>query len=211
MFLSVEWAKRWLPAIFLLLSLFLPWWMFDGTLHSWEGGGRPPVPEPGDHRLRLSFPWDDNVDAFYYVASHYYPQVEFYMVSEISFHHLPVSCFVSALIFVSGLFGLSVRSKIRTLGGLLGIAGIISYFALILPDSLLSIVNVYYPLAGQVRDFPYFGSALTETHVFTWFLSAGFYLALVGSLMLLSPLIRTSIERIRKRSSSPEQTNAEPI
>jgi hypothetical protein len=155
----------------------------------------------------LSFPWNEDVYLYTYIGRHYVYSIGF----SVSFFHLPVFCFVSALIFVSGLFGLSVRSKIRTLGGFLGIAGIISYFALILPESLPWQEYVDNPLAGQVRDFPCFGSALTELVVFTWLLSFGFYFALAGSLMLLSPLIRTSIGRIKKRLSSPEHTNEEPI
>jgi len=200
MFLSVAWAKRWLPAVFLLSSLFLPWWMLDMTWHSREQGRGPFWYEPGDHNLYLSFPWDDRVDAsILYYSDPHYSSVGFDMDFTVSFYRLPVSCFVSALILVSGVFGLFVRNKIRTLGGLLGIAGVISYFALILPESLLSMVHVYYPFSGQMRDFPYFGSGLTETRLLTWFLSVGFYFALAGSLMLLSPLIRTLIKRLKKR------------
>jgi hypothetical protein len=42
MLLSFEWAKRWLPAVFLLLSLFLPWWIM---VRKWIG-----------FELYLSFP-----------------------------------------------------------------------------------------------------------------------------------------------------------
>jgi hypothetical protein len=187
MFLSVEWAKRWLPAIFLLLSLFLPWWML------WERGYS---------HFSLSFPWNEDVYLFTYIGRHYvnYSPAGQYLSSSVgfsvSFFHLPVFCFVSALIFVSGLFGLSVRSKIRTLAGLLGIAGIISYFALILPVSLVWFS--WRPFSEQVSNFPYFGFAIHERYGFvSWFLSIGFYFALAGSLMLLLPLIRTLIERLR--------------
>jgi len=195
MFLSVEWAKRWLPAVFLLLSLVLPWWMWN-VGHWWvREGFHLPYSESS-----LSFPWDEDVSFFivYSPTDH----MSFWVDFNVQSYRLPVSCFVSVLIFVSGLFGLFVRNKIRTLGGLLGIAGVISYFALVLPESLLSMVHVYYPFSGQMRDFPYFGSGLTETRALTWFLSAGFYLALAGSLMLLSPTIRKLIERLRERLKS---------
>jgi len=191
MFLSVEWAKRWLPAVFLWLSLFLPWWICGVCTPSCE--------------LTLSFPWGQKVQLYTYIFDQ---NMSFFVLFDFPYHRLPVSCFVSALIFVSGLFGLSVRSKIRTLGGLLGGAGIISYSALVLPESMSLWVYADYTFSGQMRDFPYFGYGLTGryglagTRMLTWFLSAGFYLALAGSLMLLLPLIRTLVERLKKRLKS---------
>ena len=188
MFLSVERTKRWLPAIFLLLSLFLPWWM-------WVYRGVVPY-------FILSFPWNEKVRLSIYDVL-IFPNVAFQVSFTFQFHRLPVYRFVSGLVLMSGLYGLSVRSKIRTLAGLLGIAGIISYFALVLPESRFF---------RQVSNFPYFGFVILESdEIFIWFLSVGFYLALAGSLMLLSPTVRTSIGRIKKRVSPTQQTNEEPI
>lgn len=174
------------------------------TWHSRERGRDPFWYEPGDHNLYLSFPWDDRVDAsILYYSDPHYSSVGFDMNFRVSFYRLPVSCFVSALIFVSGLFGLFVRNKIRTLGGLLGIAGVISYFALVLPESISRGAFIGRFFRRQMLNFPYFGFAIHESDkCATWFLSAGFYLALAGSLMLLLPLIRTLIERLKKRLKS---------
>jgi hypothetical protein len=65
------------------------------------------------------------------------------------------------------------------------------------------------PYFGIVQDWEWWFIWVPKTHV--WFLSFGFYFALAGSLMLLLPLIRTLIGRIKKRLSSPEQTSEEPI
>jgi len=196
MFLSVEWAKRWLPAVFLLLSLILPWWMWS-VGHWWvREGFHLPYSESS-----LSFPWDENV-SFYIIYSPN-DHMSFWVDFNVQFYRLPVSCFVSALIFVSGLFGLFVRNKIRTLGGLFGIAGVISYFALILPESINRVAFTGRFFRRQLLNFPYFGFAIHEPdECATWFLSIGFYLALAGSLMLLLPLIRTLIERLKKRLKS---------
>jgi hypothetical protein len=199
MFLSVEWAKRWLPAIFLLTSLFLPWWIVS-TVHEPTSRGRLPHDSP-IYTFDLSFPWNERADAYFY-----YSTLDRYMSASIdfsaSFHRVPILCFVAGLIFMSGLCGLSGRSKIRTLGGLLGIASIISYFVLVFQASVRWIVFIGPYFSEQISNFPYFGSASgSETHS-TWFLSAGFYVALAGSLMLLLPLIRTLVERLRKRLHS---------
>ena len=194
MFLNVEWAKRWLPAVFLLLSLLLPWWtmvsIHETEFASWY------QPEYLPHYYRrysfsLSFPWEPNVDMHArwgiwgsgYSASY----------DAISYE-IPYFCFVSALVVMAGLCGLSSKSRTRSLAGLLGIIGVISYLILVFPKS-------------SSHDFPYFGIVRVtrnlvrwdEVVTSIWFLSIGFYLAIVGSLMLLSPLIRTLVERLRKR------------
>ena len=193
MFLSVEWAKRWLPAVFLLLSLFLPWWTFVSGYMELHG--------------YMSFPWSAKGAFFQGITS---IRVDFV----IPYNQIPYMFFVSSSIVLAGLCGLIDKSRVRTIGGLLGIVGVISYFVLVFPKS----IGAFY--RPRWKGNPYFGTFYDsydirtgQTFYYTdiWFLSAGFYLALAGSLMLLSPLIRTLIERIKKRLSSPEQTNKEPI
>jgi hypothetical protein len=199
MFLSVEWAKRWLPAVFLLLSLLLPWWtMIDTVLHFWNG-------DIFYTDLTFSFPWMPKIS---FTANSQVPsRIDWY--SRFWYNQIPSFLFVSILIVAAGLCGLG-KNRTRTLGGFLGITGIVTYFLLIFP----LIPEIEYSFYG-CREMPYFGIAIERsrsgTHTHVWFLSAGFYLALAGSLMLLSPLIRTLIGRIKKRLSSPEQTNEEPI
>ena len=89
---------------------------------------------------------------------------------------------------IGGLCGLSSKIRTRTLGGLLGIVGIISYFKFVYYETAHSVWLPFF----EMHNFP--GSASE-----IYFLSAGFYLAIAGSLMLLLPLIRTLIERLRKR------------
>jgi hypothetical protein len=184
MFLSFEWAKRWLPAVFLLLSLFLPWWAF--------------VWERMSSTVYMSLPWSATVGVFRETE---YIWGEFL----IRYNHIPYMLFVSSSIVVAGLCGLTDKSRVRTIGGLLGIVGVISYFVLVFPKSIgafdppLWEGNPYFGIAHSWRPSR-FAVAVRETRI--WFLSAGFYLALAGSLMLLSPLIRTLIERLRKRLQS---------
>jgi len=199
MFLSVEWAKRWLPAVFLLLSLFLPWWTMIGTtffgLREWGNACM----------LILSFPWMSNI---VFLSTHASIQIDGYL--KFCYNQIPSFLFVSILVVAAGLCGLG-KNRTRTLGGFLGIIGIVTYFLLIFPLTL-EILEVS---SFVSREMPYFGTTINEGRSVTitkvWFLSPGFFLALAGSLMLLSPLIRTLIGRIRKRLSSPEQTNEEPI
>jgi len=186
MFLSVEWAKRWLPAIFLLLSLFLPWWtMYSAHKMSLVSIPEIPPPEPvgWEIDLHLSFPWMD-----YFSISVNFNDYDFVYIhaSSVRFYEIPFLCFVFTLISLSGLCGLSSKRKIRILGGLLGIAGIASYFVFVFPKN-------FFP------SFPYFGLGQRRGVMYLWFLSIGFYLALAGSVMLLLPLIRTLIERLKKR------------
>ena len=186
MFLSVEWAKRWLPAVFLLLSLFLPWWTMYSA-HKMRLGSVPEItpPEPVGFEivLYLSFPWMDHIPI--YVNFNEYDFVSIGM-SSVKFSEIPSLCFVSTLILLGGLCGLSSKRKTRILGGFLGITGIVSYFMFVFPKN-------FFP------PFPYFGLGQHRDLTYLWFLSVGFYLALAGSLMLLFPLIRTLIERLRKR------------
>jgi hypothetical protein len=188
MFLTVEWAKRWLPALFLLLSLILPWWTLIQTLfgvRSYDGRV---------DNLSLSFPWGSTVwiqKVHDELTAGYYAQ----------FYEIPYFCFVSALVVIAGLCGLSSKSRTRSLGGMFGIIGIISYFILVFPISFL---NLRSRMWGYVHAWnPYFGtgypSPFFHRESLIWFLSVGFYFALAGSLMLLSPLIRTLMERLRKR------------
>jgi len=174
MFLSVEWAKRWLPAVFLLLSLFLPWWIM---VRKWI-----------ELELYLSFPWGPNV-----IISN-----ESGWISSVN--EIPYFSFVSALLVMGGLCGLSSKRRSRILGGLLGITGAVSYFIFVFNKNFLSLVsylrNPYFGIAHRWYMGRFVGR-VDETRI--WFLSFGFYLALAGSLMLLSPLIRTLIERLRKR------------
>ena len=191
MFLSVEWAKRWLPAVLLLLSLFLPWWTM---IYVFEIPSRIPDVRPASgYSLGLSFPWEEMVVFDYAEGVRYGGENgELRVDYVVSFRDIPYFCFVSALILVGGLCGLSDKSKIRTLGGLLGIAGVVSYLIFVFPKSISPWISWN---TKEMRNFPYFGSAPQ----LWWFISAGFYLALAGSLMLLFPLIRTLVERLRKR------------
>ena len=188
MFLSVEWAKRWLPAIFLLLSLFLPWWALIRSYEFYE------------YRLELylSFPWEPNVEILNV-------NNELVVGYDVTTNEIPYLYFVSALIVLGGLCGLSSKRRTRSLGGLLGIAGLISYVILVFPKS--SSLGFIYP------KFPYLGMEYYESPPYKdlsppykdsrmWFLSVGFYLALIGSIMLLLPLIRTLTVRLRKQLRS---------
>jgi hypothetical protein len=198
MFLSVEWAKRWLPAVFLLLSLFLPWWTMIGTTFF-------RARDRFNTSLILSFPWMSNIE---FLSTYTSIQIDGYL--KFCYNQIPSFLFVSILVVAAGLCGLG-KNRTRTLGGFLGIIGIVTYFLLIFPLTL-EILGVY---SFVSREMPYFGTTIDEGRsvILTkvWFLSPGFFLALAGSLMLLSPLIRTLIGRIRKRLSSPEQTSEEPI
>jgi len=159
-FLSIAWIKRRLPAMFLLLSLLLPWWTM---INVWDSGH--------SLYLHLSFPWNPDVR---FIVN------RFGLNGSLGakFYDIPSFFFVSALISVGGLCGFSYKRKIRSLGGLLAVLGVVSFFVLVFH-----------------KNFPYFGVDRT----IIWFLSFGFYLALAGSLMLLLPLIRALIERLRKR------------
>ncbi len=181
MLLSVEWAKRWLSAALLLLSLFLPWWAFV-----WERMGST---------VYMSLPWSATVSVFRETE---YIWGEFL----IRYNQIPYMLFVSSSIVVAGLCGLTDKSRVRTIGGLLGIVGVISFFVLVFPESIgafdppLWEGNPYFGIAHSWRPARFAGR-VHETWI--WFLSVGFYLALAGSIMLLLPTIRTLIERLRKR------------
>jgi hypothetical protein len=157
-----------------------------------------------DNRLFLSFLWNEMVRIDIQGLQ---TGLLVSWLSGVRFYRIPYLCSASALIFVSGLCGLSCKSKFRTLAGLLGIAGVISYFVLIFPQAMCEIGPAIRSesLPERIYSFPYFGSAQHEWSkgfyrtYSMWFLSVGFYLALAGSLMLLLPLIKTLIERLRKR------------
>jgi hypothetical protein len=189
MFLSVEWAKRWLPAVFLLLSLSFPWWTYV------MGGER----RIAGISLRLSFPWVAKGGVFQGPESIYGDFV-------VSYNQIPYIFFVSSSIIMAGLCGLTDKSRVRTIGGLLGIVGIVSYFVLVFPESIKgrpwwmdAMGNPYFGIAHGSYRLDFLRREETVYYTDIWFLSAGFYLALAGSLMLLSPLFRTLIERLRKR------------
>jgi len=179
MFLSVEWAKRWLPAVFLLLSLFLPWWMYIiqpvGPVERFSTA----LPTSFD----MSFPWSNHVWAF---SDYSHAQLG----CSIEVSQIPSLFLGSALIVIAGISGLTDKSRTRTAGGLLGIVGVISFLLFVLHKS-----TRYWPKEWN----PYFGIDTWGNNLHIWFLSFGFYLALAGSLMLLLPLIRALIERLRKR------------
>jgi len=213
MFPSVEWAKRWLPTVFLLLSLVLPWVVFikQDMIHP-QSIHLPPWIEYTPYlydSYHLSFLWNPLIE---YDAVIYDDMVRG-TLRYLPFHENILNI-VSALIITAGLCGFSRKKTIRNLGGVLGITGLISYF-------ILSRFSISYfakgyrllvdsnPYFGLVQDWEWWIIWVPKTHI--WFLSFGFYFALAGSLMLLSPLIRTLIGRIKKRLSSPEQTNEEPI
>jgi len=187
-FSIIRWLRRRLPAVFLLLSLFLPWWTMIHIL------------EPGySLYFYLSFPWNPDVT---FSVNRFQLEGSLYA----SFYDIPSFCFVSALILAGGLCGFSNKKKTQSLGGLLAILGVFSYFTLLFhknyPLSLIEIENPYFgaKLYGHSFGHPFFG----VNSIIIWFLSIGFYLALAGSLMLLSPLIRTLIERLRKRLQSSQ-------
>ncbi|NIR86593.1 hypothetical protein GWO13_03075 [Candidatus Bathyarchaeota archaeon] len=164
-----------------MLSLFLPWWTFvSGHM--------------GIHGY-ASFPWSATVSVFQETESIWGQYV-------IPYNQIPYIFFVSSSIVLAGLCGLTDKSRTRTIGGLLGIVGVISYFVLVFPKS----IGAFYRPPWKAN--PYFGIfygsyilRTGETFYYTdiWFLSVGFYLALAGSLMLLFPLFRTLIERLGKR------------
>jgi hypothetical protein len=300
MFLTVEWAKRWLPAVFLLLSLFLPWWTRIGTWNDptfelkqdetyvvvvrieWNPNLEPikfnhdavvaelkreaartqkPVITYLEQKgvkilntfwltnlilieadantmldivalptvasvfpnfpifiidgtenrttyesyesetvrfIDLSFLWVDDAKLYYYPDINFSGSGYSSWSYKVLVYQIPYLCFISALIITAGLYGLIGNRRTRIRGGLLGIIGVLSY--------LIPIFNEFYGIYA-VGWIPYFG---TKQDTCVWFLSLGFYLALVGSLMLLSPIIRTGIVRIRKRPSSSKQTIKEP-
>ncbi len=199
MFLTVEWAKRWLPAIFLLLSIHLPW----STVYYAEAVGRT----SGWYVTRCSFLWSE-------CRLFFFPWGDLYFDLDATRAWLP-AILVSSLIMLGGLAGLSGKNRTRKIGGFFGILGIFSYFLFVFPYS------VVYTIISNSLDNPnnpwylnpYFGiSRMSYTpYLKLWFLSPGFFLALAGSLMLLSPIIRTGIERIRKRSSSSKQIIKEQL
>jgi len=188
MFLSAEWAKRWLPSVLLLLSLFFPWWtMIQTNLWYFPGDSLPNYWR--QFTLYLSFPWEPNVE----ISTSIKGLAVGYVVE---FYKIPYFCSVSALVVITGLCGFSSKSRTRSLGGLLGIIGVVSYFILVFPKSFryLSFTRL-----SEVMRSPFFGTAHHEFETNIWFLSVGFYLALAGSLMLLLPLIRILMERLRKQ------------
>lgn len=174
MLLSFEWAKRWLPAVFLLLSLFLPWWIM---VRKWIG-----------FELYLSFPWGPNV-----VIGN-----ESGWISSVS--EIPYFSWVSALLVMGGLCGLSSKRRSRILGGLLGVTGAVSYFIFVFNKNCLSLIsylrNPYFGIAHRWYIARFVGGVY-ETWI--WFLSVGFYLALAGSIMLLLPTSRNLVGRLRKQ------------
>jgi len=200
MFLSVEWAKRWLPAVFLLLSLLLPWWTIHETTPHYKY-------DRFITDFTFSFLWMPKI-FFHYIGSlvsggMIHGSFNFY------YNQIPSVLFASISIVAAGLCGLG-KNRTRTLGGFLGIIGMVTYFVFIFP---LTLKGFFY-LSMQAQ-MPYFGISISTsrmgTYTAVWFLSPGFFLALAGSLMLLSPIIRTGIERIRKRPSSSKQPIKEPI
>jgi len=133
--------------------------------------------------LYLSFPWMDFIPV--YVNFNEYNSVYAGGFS-VKFSEIPSFCFVSTLILLGGLCGLSSKKGTRVLGSFFGIIGMVSYFMLVFPK------NIFPP-------FPYFGLGQHQDESYLRFLSVGFYLALAGSLMLLLPLVKTGVERLRKR------------
>jgi len=123
MVLSVKWAKRWLPAIFLLLSIHLPW----STIYSYQVFGNDV-----SYVTKCSFLWSDSrlYLRYFHIRGLYF---EFHTTRA----WLP-AILVSSLILLAGLIGLSGRSRTRRLGGFFGILGILTYFLFVFPHS-----NVY--------------------------------------------------------------------
>ena len=188
-FLNVEWAKRWLPAIFLLLSLHLPW----STVYSYQAFG----PSGGWYVTKCSFLWSDCR-----LFLEYFQLRGLYFEFHTTRAWMP-AILASSLIMLGGLAGLSGKNRTRRLGGFFGILGILIYFLFVFPHS-----NVYDVLKYGLESTgnPYFGISYSRVGSpqfrGVWFLSPGFFLALAGSLMLLSPLIRTLIETLKKRLKS---------
>ena len=109
---------------------------------------------------------------------------------------------------LGGLAGLSGKNRTRKIGGFFGILGIFSYFLFVFPYSGIYMEIFNYALDIRNKPWhlnPYFGISYMSHEPYLkalWFLSPGFFLALAGSLMLLSPLIRTLIETLKKRLKS---------
>jgi hypothetical protein len=183
-FLSIGWIKRRLPTIFLLMSLFIPWWVLV-----YVPPGQGWSLSIGRHLFHgiWSFPWEE-------VMEFEFGSVGLVMYYGVQFYFIPYVIFVCASILVAGLCGLSSKDRTRTLGGLLGMVGIVSYSIIILPESVL-----FY--SARVMGNPFFGiyPPVQADYYYIWFLSFGLYLALAGSIMLLLPTTRTLIERLRKR------------
>lgn len=187
MFSSVEWAKRWLPAVFLLLSLFLPWWTMidlsvESSLHRAETYHFRPF-----ESFRLSFPWADILD-FSFWSSFTSPSISYF----VAFSNIPFLCFVSGLALLGGLCGLSNDRGTRTLGGLLGTGSVVFYFVRQLVFPPLELPGIFYFGIGE-----YYTGGLHRFQLSAvWFLSVGFCLAAIGSLMLLAPPVRTPMSLV---------------
>jgi len=187
-FSTIAWIKRRLPAVFLLLSLFLPWWAKIELARSapFRLGNILFTKSYVTGRSDYCFPWNAGRVSFTYRANR-----EFEISLGARFSEIPSLFLVSALIFVGCLCGFSSRRKIRSVGGLLSLLGIISFFPLVFHAS---------GMASYLEN-PYFGIADSDRKhaTYIWFLSTGFYLAVAGSIMLLLPTIRPLVERLRKR------------
>jgi len=187
-FLNVEWAKRWLPAIFLLLSIHLPW----STIYSYQVFGSSVW-----YVTKCSFLWSDSLFFLRYAQPR---DLYFEFQATRAYIH---AFLASSIVLLGGLSGLSGKNRTRRLGGFFGILGILIYFLFVFPHS-----NVYDELKYGLESTgnPYFGISYSRVGSpqfrGVWFLSPGFFLALAGSLMLLSPLIRTLIETLKKRLKS---------
>jgi hypothetical protein len=73
--------------------------------------------------LRLSFLWVDQTD---FSTS----EVGLRAYHYVRFCNIPFLLFVSALVLLGGLCGLSNEKRTRTLGGLLGVGGVVFYLVL---------------------------------------------------------------------------------
>lgn len=189
-FLGIAWIKRRLPAVFLLLSLLLPWWtMIEPRWGNPFRLGNILFISVRSYTFYLSFPWNPNVQLNTWSLG-----LDGYLRA--NFYDIPMFCLVSSLIFVGGLCGFSYKKKIRSLGGLLSILGAVSFFILVFHKiySFYFLENPYFGIAEPHRN-----SYMETDSTIIWFLSIGFYIALAGSLMLLLPLIRTLVKRFRKR------------
>lgn len=201
MFLSVGWAKRWLPSILLLLSLFLPWWTMLNISSTviFARTERTQYFKPFESFV-LSFPWRDAAVFEPYLFS-FDPdplniKEPYFTDFHLEFSRILNLFYVNILIIVGGLIGLSRDKRARTMGGILGILGVVSYVINVLHNSplgnefLRELQGNSYFGNGVFRYFveaddPYGGFLLKYRA--TWFLSIGLYVAVAGSLMLLSP------------------------
>jgi len=176
--------KPFLPAIFLLLSFVLPWWTMVYGSYAW-----------GEWGLTVS-------NSFLWGEINTWGKVVFISLYINSWNYSGFVFTVPLLIVEGGVIGMSREKRARYLGGLLGIIGVFAYFVLIhsvtfgIEEAIVrgTIFGKYFGYTNRVRGL----TDVTVTFAL-WFLSIGFYLAVIGSILLLLPAIRTLANKVKGR------------